>query len=316
MKRTIIIAALLFLAGLGSVSCYEDFIKDYDQPNMGFALQRQVRTVIESKNSIFVGVSIGGKREVDLNDWATFEIDESLLEGTGKKLLPADYYSLADPNTFRVRRTGMAVADVQITFTDAFYADPASLNGSYAIPFRITGVSIPASRDSTGYTNPVGAVRAGAETTIVAVKYINEYSGTWYKMGEMTEVDASGNALGEKKTYGDRRDIINSPTTSLTTTGRYELKRVGIADTATGNMSLSFMSPGNDESLLNVSGSGISNASAKIMRKGDYTFYSGTEPSPQIELEYVYETGGKRWKVNETLVLRKWAELELTVETF
>ena len=32
---------------------------------------------------IRVGVAIGGKREVDMNDWAEFEIDPALLTGTG-----------------------------------------------------------------------------------------------------------------------------------------------------------------------------------------------------------------------------------------
>lgn len=316
MKRQIYMFASLLLAVFSATGCYEEFIKDYANPSMGFALPTQIRTVIESKNSIYVGVAIGGKREVDPGDWATFEIDESLLEGTGKKLLPAEYYKLADPNTFRVRRTGMAVADVEITFTDAFYADPSSLTAVYALPLRITGVSIPASRDSLGNVNPAGAVRAGAETTIVAVKYINEYSGTWYKMGTVTEIDASGNPVGGARTYGDSRDIINCATAPLTTRGRYVLERSGIADSTSGAMLLTIDSPGKDDSSITVSGGDVTQASAKLSRVGDYTFYSGTESSPQISLEYVYQSLGKRYKVVETLVLRKWAELELGVETF
>lgn len=47
---------------------------------MGFALDQPLRTVVSGTNKIYVGVSIGGKREIDMSDWATFEIDETLLE--------------------------------------------------------------------------------------------------------------------------------------------------------------------------------------------------------------------------------------------
>ena len=307
------------LASLCAVSCYEDFITDYPSPNMGFALSRQVRTVIESKNSIFVGVSIGGKREVDPNDWATFQIDESILEGTGKTLLPSSYYTLADPNTFRVRRTGIAVADVEITFSDDFYADEKSLTGEYALPFVITGVSIPAHADSTGTIDPRGAVRAGADNAIVAIKYIDEYSGVYYKMGTVTEVDASGNAIGEPVSYGNKVDINNCQTVEVTTAGRHILRRSGLANTNSGSMNLTIESPTAKVSNLSVSGIGdvvISNATATLKREGAYTFYGGNDVCPQIDLEYTYAANSKYYKVSESLVLRQWAENALRVETF
>lgn len=319
MKKVLIYMSLAALA-LGSLtSCYEDFIKDYSAPNMGFALPAQLRTVIESKNSIYVGVSIGGKREVDLNDWATFEIDGSLLDGTGKILMPSSYYTLSDPNTFRVRRTGMAVADVEVKFSDEFYADPKALNGDYALPFRITGVSIPAVADSTGYVNPAGAIRPGAETAIVAVKYINEYSGVYYKFGSVTELDSSGNPVGGPVVYGDSVDLINCQTVTLNTSGRYQLTRSGLANSSSGSMIMDIASPDSDTSPLTLTGgSGIkfSNVKATLRRSGKYTFYGGTDPCPQIDLEYTYTSLGKTLRVNEVLVLRQWAESALRIETF
>lgn len=44
-----------------------------------------LRTVIADRDMpIYIGVSIGGKREVDMSDWAKFEIDPSLVEGLAK----------------------------------------------------------------------------------------------------------------------------------------------------------------------------------------------------------------------------------------
>ena len=44
----------ILLAGalICTCSCYEDYIGDYEYPNMGFALTRQIRTVVADKNQI------------------------------------------------------------------------------------------------------------------------------------------------------------------------------------------------------------------------------------------------------------------------
>ena len=79
-------------------SCYEDYTYDYETTNVGFALQNPLRTVISDRDMpIYVGVSLGGKREVDMNDWAIFTLDASLLEGTPLTLLPESDYTLCPP---------------------------------------------------------------------------------------------------------------------------------------------------------------------------------------------------------------------------
>lgn len=79
MKMKKLQIALLFLL-TGLTSCYEDYIEDYETTSAGFAISNPLRTVISDRNmSIYVGVSLGGKREVDKADWAKFTIDESLL---------------------------------------------------------------------------------------------------------------------------------------------------------------------------------------------------------------------------------------------
>lgn len=39
-----------------------------------------------------------------MNDWVEFEIDPALLAGTGLEILPKEYYTLSDNNTFRVAK--------------------------------------------------------------------------------------------------------------------------------------------------------------------------------------------------------------------
>ena len=309
--KTVLMAGVL----LGTCSCYEDYIQDYEYPNMGFALPRQIRTVVADKNEIFVGVSIGGKREVDMNDWAAFAIDESLLSGLSYTLLPASYYTLSDPNTMRPRKSNLAVADVGITFTDEFYADPASTSNTYALPLRITGTSIPA-EDS-----PNGAIREGGETAVIVIKYISGYSGTYYRVGSEVETDASGAEIGEPVYYNDY-DLIENPTVGLTTVSRYCVTRAGMGSSTAGGMNLYVTETESPEAYtvrlesLRNGGTIEDGYSARYVLEGDYTFYSGDEIAPQFELDYTYTLDGRYYKVSEKLVLRQWPERDLRVETF
>ena len=128
----LLLSALLLLVGM--TACYDDYTHDYEGADMGFAVAKPLRTV------------------------AKFTIDPSLLEGTGKTLLPANYYTLADPEYFRVRKSNSPVADVGINFTDAFYSDPLCLTDHYALPFRMT-------------ENSMNALREGAETCVAVIRW-------------------------------------------------------------------------------------------------------------------------------------------------
>lgn len=313
MKHILKIAAAALLACC-TTSCYEDYVGDYDFPNMGFALGKQVRTVMSKTNRIYVGVSIGGKREVDMNDWAQFTLDESLLSGLPYKMLPENYYTLADPTTFTVRKSNMPVADVEIQFTDAFYADPACMKNTYALPFRLVATSIP---DTDG--NKYGAIRSGAETAVVVIKYASSYSGTYYRFGEVQEIDAEGNAIGEPEVQKGS-ELMKNPTVQFTTDGYSTISVKGLGCGKTdGTLTLTVdesKSLDDDADVSIALKSGIESGTGRWVRNGDWTFYNGDTKAPQFNLEYIYSDGGKRYLVKETYVLRKWAESELRVETF
>lgn len=295
-------------------SCYEDFIRDYEHPNMGFALTRQIRTVVADKNQIYVGVSIGGKREVDMEDWATFAIDPDLLEGLGLQLIPENYYVLSDQTTMRPRKSTLAVADVGITFTEDFYNDLSCTSNTYALPLRITGTSI---KDEK---NPNGAIREGGETAVIIIKYISGYSGTYYRVGSQVEIGENGNEIGEPERY-DNKDLVKNPDCALTTVSKCCVSRTGLGAYSDSGMKIYITETESKEAFtarlepLNAKAEIIS-SSARYVFKGDYTFYSGEEIAPQFELEYVYSIDGRFYKVVEKLVLRQRPEYDLKVEVF
>ena len=342
MKK-ILTAASLIAALLAAVSCYEDYIEDYTDPRIGFALPTQSRAVLQNRNAVYVGVTIGGKRTVDMNDWATFDIDESLLAGTGRTLLPEDYYYFVDMDgnvttdrTFRVRRPTLAVADIQISFTDAFYADPASLTKKYALPLVVTGTSIPAPADSAAiYPNGMILERTdavGGDRTLISFHYINEYSGTYYLLGRFGEVDASGDVASwtEYSTAANYRwnYTTAAPTVTLTTVGRYRLRRPGTGNLTSGALLLTLDGSAEGDSSVTIDGDGveITDATGTLLTTGasytnpygttkKYTFYGGDEVAPVFDLKYTFASGGKNYRAEELLVLRQWAEYELHVDT-
>lgn len=300
---------LIFILSL--TSCFDEYIDDYETTSMGFAVANPLRTVIADRDmSVYVGVSIGGKREVNTKDWAKFKLDATLLEGTRFELLPADYYTLGDNETMRVRKSNMPVADVEIKFTDAFYADEKTLGENYALPFRITESS-------------TDEVRADADSSIVVIKYISSYSGTYYVLGECSELDAAGNVVATE-TYNEK-DLVDNFTRSVGTLGRKVLLRNGIANLAANDanrMNLTIGSAHENEGDYNVEvstadgGVTIIQGSGKYTAKGKYTFNSGDTPAPEMDLNYEYELDGKRYKVTEKLVLRRDPLDDLRVETW
>ena len=318
--KNIIKLAILLIAAASLSSCYDSYLHDYEYPNLGFSLPKQMRTVISDKNCIYVGVSIGGKREIDMNDWAVFIIDESVLSGSGKTLMPESYYTLSDPSMMRVRKNNIAVADVEINFTDEFYADPRALDGSLAIPFRIVQSSIPATPDSLGNVNKYGAIREGGETSIVAVKYINAFSGTWYRVGSVVEVDGTGAEVGVPTTYNDP-ELMNNPTLVLNTKDRNTVTRPGVGAATAGGLDIKINEvEGASSYTLDISAANtditLVSATGTLVLEGDYHMYNSYPLAPQMNLEYIYTSGGKDYKVSEKLVLRQWAERELRVEIF
>ncbi len=304
MKYTKFLLPLLLV---GLTSCYDEYVHDYEEANMGFAIDKPLRTVISERGmSIYVGVAIGGKREVDMNDWAKFVIDETLVDTeSGKELLPSDYYTLADGEYFRVRKSNLPVADVRIDFTQAFYDDPLCMEAHYVLPFRMT-------------ENSMNAIREGAETSVVAIKYISTYAGTYFRLGEVTEVDASGSVVGETAKYGNAVDLVKCGTATFTTAGPSTVVCPGLGDNSgVGSLTLAMDADAN----VTVSGvegkAAVTSATATYKVEGDYEYVAkaGTK-APQFDLQYTYENGGKYYRVIEKLVLRQDPLYDLRVETW
>ena len=299
---------MLLLTGVLLSACYSDYIYDNDYSTVGFAIGRPLRTVIADRDmEIRLGVSIGGKRAVDMNDWATFAIFPDSVPA-GKTLLPESYYILSDPTTMRVQKSNLPVADVGVKFTEDFYNDPGAFSGKYVLPLIITGSSL----DSVY-----------APFTNVCIKCISTFHGTYYVKGQLFELDAPGGNTVNTVTYSNM-DLVKNITSLVYTRDRYTVIRSGIANYAitipanqtepNERIQMKIVPDGNADKIYNVEVS-TSSGSITAITDGSGTYY-GNKENPEIELKYAFVKGGKNYRVEETLILRQDPLYDLRVETW
>lgn len=281
INRLSVLCAMTFAIS----SCYKDYIEDYDFSAVYFSSQKPLRTVIADRNmKIRVGVAVAGKRNVDVNDWAMFEIDPALLDGTGLQLLPSDCYTLSDESYFRNSNPNLPIADVEISFTDKFYQNAASSSLHYALPFKVIGSSADSILTDKSYS-------------IVAIKYISNYHGTYYVKGEVSIYDDKGQLI-ETNTYSEK-DLSKNITRDVLTVNTNTIYRTGVA-----NLPL--------EDNENVR---ITVKEKNLLELGTFesgiaiTSGSGTcsviDGRLQMNLEYTFEKDGKKYAVKEILVRRQ-----------
>lgn len=284
MKNIIKITALTALV-LSAVSCYEDYIEDYQFSAVYFASQKPLRTIISDRDmTIDVGVAIAGKREINPNDWAKFEISLYDLVGSGFELMPEEYYELESPNKMSVKKENLPIASVTVKFTDAFYADPLSTTNHYAIPFGIVASSC-------------DSILVDKRTTIVAVKYISNYHGTYLVKGKIDTLDGSDQVVSSVN-YGSH-ELASTYTRSTVTMAKDKIVVEGLGNTfpakADEKLLLTFGSNGSLTVEAAEGGIGILSAA------GSYT----PGENLKIDLSYDFVKEGVKYHVEEALVRRQ-----------
>ncbi len=278
-------------------SCYDEYINDYEEPAIYFATQQPIRTLVADRDlTITIGATVGGIRAVDTSDWAKFEIDETLLDGDdavtmGLELLPETHYTLADESMMYISNVTLPIVDVEISFTEAFFEDPKSVELCYALPFKL----VECSRDT---------ILESMSTSIVAIKYVSTYSGTFYVEGQIrnTASDASevwaeyiesalNNNLTCEMESVDRKNLTKS---SLTISS--DISSLSID---TGVVNIEFNS--DDEATVTLSAA-----------TGNTTFQSGSgnywyevvESYERlvVDIEYYVKVSGVEYRINEKLI--------------
>ncbi|MGV3505498.1 MAG: BT_3987 domain-containing protein [Adhaeribacter sp.] len=301
---------LLCLLALGFLSCekYEDYIKDYEFSAVYFATQKPLRTIVayEDNMSFKVGVALAGKRANLEPEWVTYQIDPSLLAGTGFTLLPEAYYSITNDNTGETNKMvvpkGKFIGDVTVTLNrQAFTADPLATQNTYALPLRLLETS--ADSILSGQFDASGNELIPAKNyTVLVVKYISPLHGTYYHKGVQKELNAQGGTVTE--TVFRNKDLSKNQTWDLSTLALEQVKTSGVGAFATPGLKLT-RKPDNTLTLEKAAGSAVT----LLEGAGKY------QPEKrEFYLDYKFTNAGKTYQVADTLVLRQAPEKDLRFE--
>ncbi|MBK0382850.1 DUF1735 domain-containing protein [Pedobacter sp. SD-b] len=288
---------IAFIAGVALcfTACkkYESYVVDYTYSTVYFASQKPLRTIVANDDMSFrVGVMMGGVRSNTKDQTVKYEIDPSLLTtvpgASSFTLLPTSYYTLSDNSTMIIPK-GQVLGEVKVTLNKSFFtADQASVTNIYALPLRIVS-------STTDSVLRGDANHEAKDYTILVVKYISPYSGTYYHKG----VETSGSTVNSYT----NKDLNQNATWALSTLSVNELQTPGSGSKSTPNLKL--VLNGSNVSVVDLSKTAPNN----VTGSGTYDLNSKS-----LFLNYNYDQGTSVFSVKDTLILRQSPESELRFE--
>ena len=195
---------IFLLLSLVAVSCYEDYIFDYEYTGIYFPYQYDVRTFVVGEGmKIEVGAALGGVRENTMDRTVDFSFDGSLVSAASLyqmqnlsseyirtatasvaalELLPATHYTISNASQMVIKE-GKHVGTVVVRADSlAFVTDPKSMVATYVLPFRIDE----AEADS---------VVKAKNFNVVAFKYENMLFGKYWHGGATVRLDSVGTII-------------------------------------------------------------------------------------------------------------------------
>lgn len=302
MKFVKIIISVISLVLMASCS-YDGYVEDYDFSGTYFGSQQPLRTIVaEGDRSFEIGVTVGGLRVDDGSHWVDYVIDtvllDSLPEATGFTLLPDNYYTIGDASRFNITKTFLRTVEVKLT--DAFFEDPLALTTNYALPLRIVDTSLDSIMgfgmdETTAVASPE---QENKDITIVVIKYVSPYSGTYYSKGVQYTLDAAGGTPTDTLTYSIDELLLNDEI-DLTSLGVDSVETSRIGGNISGGLKLD-LSTGS----LVVSSDDVTSLQVDLATHVDGTF----------TLNYSFEKLGIYYRVEEELIQRQSPALDLRFE--
>lgn len=219
MKKSIF---SIFALGILLSGCHNGDVDypDYPYQTISFSYPNNVRTITlgyeadvdnsaENEGRFEIKAVLGGVNKNRKDHSVTFRVAEELCEGlyfeNGEPVLPMpeEYYTLASDRM--VIKKGDVLGGVEVQLTDAYFADPKSIDVNYVIPLLLVNSadSILSGEAKTGIENP-DRRRADdwsvqpKDWTLYAVKYKNRYHGCWLSKG-IDNIDDNGEAKVEDR---------------------------------------------------------------------------------------------------------------------
>lgn len=299
---------VLIILSVAMVSCYDEYVKDFDYDTICFPYQIDVRTfVIGEGMDIEIGAVLGGVMKNTKDRYVDFILDNTLV--TPERLaamkagasyiknavagvttlspLPANYYTLSNGSKMLIKAGQHMGSVVMKADSAAFLADAATINAAYAIPLYITRA------DADSILEP-------KRFTVIGLKYENMLFGSYYHGGVTVEKDASGNTVNTILYYTSIPQV-QAKIWTLTTIAPNELAVKGYSNNSSAKNELVLALDGNNIAVSSAAGSTFT-----YMQDGASTF---NRPKllqdRQIYLSYKYvNAAGNTCYAQDTLTFR------------
>lgn len=221
-----------------AVSCYEDYITDFNYTGVYFPYQVDVRTFVVGEGmKIEIGVALGGVRENDRDRFVSFMVDNSLINAemlyrfknlssdyirdassnvTALSLIPANYYNISDADNMIIKSREHSGYVVLRPDSASFLADPGTLTARYVLPLRITSADADSVIKKKNYS-------------VVGLKYENMLFGNYWHGGVTIVKDAGGNTVNTIN-YFTSIPMVESKIWKLKTSGPMTLVTNGYSN--------------------------------------------------------------------------------------
>lgn len=333
-KYTAFLAAGTLLAG--SVSSCKNSDTDFPDYEGGvtayFAKQDPVRTLIlgeyeEGDNSLdnqhkcmIFATQGGAYKSRDLSIEVT--VDNTLVndlyfeDGSPVKAMPAEYYSLA--STMLTKKKDYLFG-TEVTFTDAFFADPDALKNTYVIPLVMLKAN-GADRILTGTIDDAYVNDSPLRTdeskwkvlpqdyVLYCVKYVNPWHAAYLRRGT-DKITANGVITTEerKHEYVEQDEVVNFTTIGLNKCNYVFSHVFGEGDARhTYSCNLEITVGADGQCTVSSSDNGVTvSGSGSYKEKGEKNSW-GRQDRDAFYLDYtvVFNNENVKFEVSDIFVLR------------
>lgn len=337
MMKKINLLYAMALFSLASCKNNDWEFPDFEYQSVYFAYQTPIRTVtlgedifdnsLDNQHKVKVMATTGGVYENSKAIHIDFVVDNSLTEGltypNGQAItpLPDTYYQLAS-NQMTIPK-GSLTGGVEVQLTDAFFADPKSLETYYVLPLRLTKV-VNADSILSGKPSFQGANRAivsdwdvaPKDFTFYALKYINPWHGNYLRRGVDQIVGKGSHASLSQKVvrhqpYVEKDEIKNVSTAAL----KKSLLPLAFKGSDDVNINVNLILSFDDDNNCSISSAttGITaSGSGKFVKRGEKNSWGNTDRDA-LYLAYSIDMPQMSISSKDTLVMR---DRSVKMETF
>ena len=229
MKKIVFIPLIIIILFPACENGEWDF-PDNEYSTVYFPYQSPVRTIVLGKDYVndntldnqhkcLIMATLGGVYQNRTDVILEVEVDDALCNNlafandTSKSVLPlpSNYYSLPDEMQIVIPE-GKIIGGIEVSLTDAFFADPLAISNNYVIPVVITSVTNADSvLQGVGLVDDPNRVNSNdwavlpKDYILYAVKYKNPYDAYYLRRGVDVVTGNSGNtALNTTNVYHEK----------------------------------------------------------------------------------------------------------------